>query len=165
MKKLLTEWKKHLFAEGQEGIQYKAGYLADLLKEYPKIKRLRVPSWFLQSYYPDVIPSDVACIALDDGEPVGIAAIVTPLDYRRDHIGLLNLYVDSWHRDMGLATNMFEKAESLSKQWEYIVGSRTTKKMLQRRNRETADFESRFEFEDSIPFKNPNHQVKGLTRR
>jgi len=143
MKKLLREWRNFL-NEDASHIEYKTGKLIDLLKEYPKIKRLRVPSWSLQDvYYRYTNPSfydqdeekSVATIALDNGKPVGIAAVVKDYDCNIPQFstGCVNLFVDSWHRDMGIASQLFIRTMEVSGYFKYLIGSRRTKEILEKR--------------------------------
>jgi len=161
MKRLLTEWKKFL-NEDQTQIEYKSGRLVDLIKEFPKIKRLRVPAWYLQSvYYSHTNVSQghgnnksIASIAFDGDRPVGIAALVREYEYGDpdNKTACLNLFVDSWHRNLGIGSQMFKRVMELSKDFQYIIGSRRSREILEKRGYVPTHRDTNFQ--DAIVFKN-----------
>jgi hypothetical protein len=159
MKELLKEWKKFLKGPEVSGeeIKFKTGKLKDLIQWYPGIKKLRVPSWYLQDRYAKPTDNDIACVVLEGFKPVAIAAIVEIQDFHNGEffkVGVLTLFVDSWHREVGLAGGALNRVLEHSSKWPYIVGSRAGRKMLNKKNYKSADFQLN-NFVDDETFINP----------
>lgn len=167
MKEILTEWRNYLKEQEDKknirlpghtcDITFKTGKLADLLADNKKIKRLRVPSWTLQTdVYLRLDPNDVASVAYCNGEPIAIVAL-TKDKYSRNK-GLLNFFVDSWHRGMGLADKLFLNAMKHSGHWEYFVASRGGRRMPEKHGYEV-DRNKGCSYMDCEVYKNKNYEL------
>jgi hypothetical protein len=125
MKELLNEWRNFIYESETKffrlpnhdcDITFKTDNLKTLLQNNKGIKKLRVPGWSLQT---DVYPSNLS----KSDEKV----------FEFDNIyGLLNFYVDTWHRGMGLADKLFLNVMELSGDRRYIIASRGGKHMLEK---------------------------------
>lgn len=158
------KWFKYLLREEQEedkkspNITFKSGKLIDLIADNRRIKRLRVPSWILQTdVYPKNDPKSVAAVAYDNSEPVAIVTISQ--DKYTDH-ALINQFVDVWHRGLNLSTKLLNMALEASDEWETIIGSRRTLEMLRRRGFE--EFSTNCPYEDCAVFKNKHYKGEPL---
>ncbi len=153
----MIKWYRYLLKEQESNITFESGNLIELLKKYRKIKQLRVPSWCLQNIYhrPDL--SDVACVALENGIPVEIAVIHQErYDYGfGGNEGVVHLFVDSWHRDLKLASKMFPRIMELSGFWKVFIAGRVTKLMFEKRGFKDLGHCYRY---DGSYFLNPNYK-------
>ena len=141
MKQLINEWYKYLNEDEKKyfrlpdhtcNITFKTGKLIDLIRDNKMVKRLRVPGWSLQTdAYLSNDPKNVASVAYCNGEPIAIVALTTDSASRRGY-GLLNFFVDSWHRGMGLADKLFLNVMDHSSDHEYIIASRGGRHMLEK---------------------------------
>jgi predicted GNAT family acetyltransferase len=138
MQKLLNEWREYLdeqhirLPDHTCNITFKTGKLVDLIKDNKKVKRLRVPSWSLQTdAYLSNDPNNMASVAYCHNEPIAIVALTTDTNSRRKY-GLLNFFVDSWHRGMGLADKLFLNVMDHSSHREYVIASRGGRHMLEK---------------------------------
>ena len=155
---LLKEQESNIIKEQVGRIDYETGNLIELIKKHGKIKQLRVPSWLLQYVYANPDPLDVACVALENNIPVGIAVIRNEHSYYSDEtVGILNLFVDSWHRDLKIGSVVFRKVMEHSARWKYIMGSRRTKTMMEKRGFADSGYNCGG-YEDCIKFINPNYK-------
>ena len=77
----------------------------------------------------------MASVAYCHDEPIAIVALTTDTNSRRRY-GLLNFFVDSWHRGMGLADKLFLNVMDHSSHREYIIASRGGRHMLEKRGYE-----------------------------
>jgi len=138
MKQILNEWREYLdeqhirLPDHTCNITFKTGKLVDLIKDNKKVKRLRVPSWSLQTdAYLSNDPNNMASVAYCHNEPIAIVALTTDTNSRRKY-GLLNFFVDSWHRGMGLADKLFLNVMDHSSHREYVIASRGGRHMLEK---------------------------------
>lgn len=143
MKNLINEWRRFIYESEKKfprlhnhscDITFKTDKLQTLLQNNKAIKKLRVPGWSLQT---DVYPSDLseayASVAFCKEDPIAIVSISDENAFEFDKIyGLLNFYVDSWHRGMGLADKLFLNVMELSGDRRYIIASRGGKHMLEK---------------------------------
>lgn len=174
MKSLLTEWRKYVNEEltdvvvpeeqkhprfpgfdiNKVDFKIKFGKLRELLADDKKIKKLRVPSWSLQTdAYLNPGENDIAAVAYDGDRPVAIAAITQD---KYSPYGLINVYVDSWYRGLDLASKVIDKALENSGHWKKLVASRVPVKMLKKRGYETSN--SYCNYVDCEVFRNKNHK-------
>jgi hypothetical protein len=152
MKQLLNEWKKFVneemdveddLAEDKEyprlpdfdpsKITFQVGPLQELLSYFPKIKKLRVPSWYLQTdLYPNKRDNKtMAAVAFHDKLPVSIVTISDDLDQDEPQLyGLLNFFTDSFFRGLRLPEKLFSMLMKHSGAWKYIVASRNGRKYM-----------------------------------
>jgi predicted GNAT family acetyltransferase len=145
MKQILNEWREYLeekhirLPDHTCDITFKTGRLIDLIKDNKKVKRLRVPGWSLQTdAYLSNDPNNMASVAYCQGDPVAIVAL-TNYPYSRRGDGLLNFFVDSWHRGMGLADKLFLNVMERSSNREYVIASRGGRHMLEKHGYEKVD--------------------------
>jgi len=156
------KWFKYLLREEEDkkpsNITFKSGKLVDLIADNRRIKRLRVPSWILQTdVYPSNDPKSIAAVAYDNGEPVAIVTISK--DKYTDH-ALVNQFVDVWHRGLNLSTKLLNMVLEVSDEWETIIGSRRTYDMLKRRGFE--EFSKSCPYQDCVVFKNKHYKGEPL---
>lgn len=174
MKQIMNEWKSFLWEEENIrlpdhtcDITIKTGKLIDLLEDNKKIRSLRVPGWTMQTkIYMHPQPKDVASVAYCNNKPIAIVALTDEMVSNAKTgkklyltTGLLNFYVDSWHRGMGLADKLFLNVMEHSQHWKYFISSRGGRKITEKHGYKVAP--GRYcNYENCSVYENKNYPLK-----
>ena len=170
MKQLINEWRKYLNEQEKKfvrlpghscDINFKTGLLSDLIRDNKKIKKLRVPSWSLQTdvylYHGN---KDYASVAYCQGEPIAIVTLTDDHNRPDPKYGALNFFVDSWHRGMGLADKLFLNVMERSSDRKFIMASRGGRHMLEKHG--YSEVEDYCAYVDCAVYKNKNFSENEL---
>lgn len=128
-------------------IKYKTNKLSFFLETFKGIKQLRVPSWYLKDVYVMNDKNAIAAVAFDGWNPIGISTLSRSSSdelwgKENKKYGVVNLYVAPEYRGKGVASTLFNKVEKYFHNYDFIIGGRTTEKILIKKGYESTNEES-----------------------